>query len=104
VGADAYTAVDLRLGWRPVQDLEIALVGQNVFDRQHEEFAPFFGSSPVALVERSVFIQIILRCGRFCVYTLLSGIDLLHSATSLLFVICHMLLRPFNFHLAYIFG
>ncbi|WP_084676996.1 TonB-dependent receptor plug domain-containing protein [Massilia niastensis] len=34
----AYTAVDLRLGWRIRKGLELSLVGQNLFDSAHAEF------------------------------------------------------------------
>ena len=33
----SYLAVDVRWGWRPRQQLELALVGRNVFDRGHGE-------------------------------------------------------------------
>jgi iron complex outermembrane receptor protein len=34
----AYTAVDVRLGWRPNDRFELSLTGQNLFDEQHVEF------------------------------------------------------------------
>ncbi|MGZ8898909.1 MAG: TonB-dependent receptor plug domain-containing protein [Limisphaerales bacterium] len=34
----AYFALDLRLAWRPSENWEIALVGQNLLDEQHPEF------------------------------------------------------------------
>lgn len=34
----AYTAVDMRYGWRVRPDVELSLVGQNLFDRSHGEF------------------------------------------------------------------
>ena len=34
----AYTAVDLRFGWRPNDRLELSLTGQNIFDSTHIEF------------------------------------------------------------------
>ena len=33
----AYTELNLRLGWRPVPAFELALVGENLLDRQHAE-------------------------------------------------------------------
>jgi iron complex outermembrane receptor protein len=33
-----YVAVDVRLGWRPTEHIEFAIVGQNLFDNQHPEF------------------------------------------------------------------
>lgn len=34
----AYTALDLRLAWRPNQRLEVALIGQDLLDQRHPEF------------------------------------------------------------------
>ncbi len=34
----AYVAFDLRTAWKPMQNLELSLVGQNLFDNQHPEF------------------------------------------------------------------
>jgi iron complex outermembrane receptor protein len=34
----AYTAVDLRLGWKPNERLELSLAGQNISDARHVEF------------------------------------------------------------------
>jgi len=36
---DSFTRVDLRLGWKPTRKLELSLVGQNLQDAQHPEFA-----------------------------------------------------------------
>jgi iron complex outermembrane receptor protein len=55
---DAYTRVDVRLGWRPSRDkdLEISLVGQNLLDRRHQEFAGEIDVLP-ALIPRSIHVQ-----------------------------------------------
>jgi iron complex outermembrane receptor protein len=34
----SYVSGDLRLAWTPVQNLELSIVGQNLFDNQHPEF------------------------------------------------------------------
>ncbi|MBI2821699.1 MAG: TonB-dependent receptor [Acidobacteria bacterium] len=34
----AYTTFDVRLGWRPMDRLELSIVGQNLPDKQHGEF------------------------------------------------------------------
>ncbi len=39
LGIQSYTRVDARLGWKPTDEIEISLVGQNLFDSQHPEFA-----------------------------------------------------------------
>src|SRR5205807_2443332 len=36
----AYVALDVRLGWRPTKNLELAIVGQNLGNAHHAEFAP----------------------------------------------------------------
>lgn len=38
---DAYTRLDLRLAWRPIEQLELSLVGQNLLDPYHQEFSPY---------------------------------------------------------------
>ena len=49
----SYLALDLRLAWSPRKNLEIALVGQNLLDDQHPEFAPTFIGTERTEVERS---------------------------------------------------
>jgi outer membrane receptor protein involved in Fe transport len=36
-GASAYATADVRLSYRPTSNLEFALVGQNLFQKQHAE-------------------------------------------------------------------
>jgi iron complex outermembrane receptor protein len=50
----AYTAVDLRYAWRLRPDLELSLLGQNLFDRTHPEFNAAPGRSEF---ERGVFVR-----------------------------------------------
>jgi iron complex outermembrane receptor protein len=50
----AYSSLDLRLGWRPVPALEIAVVGQNLLDPHHEEW----GSVEI---RRGVYAQVSWR-------------------------------------------
>ena len=50
----AYTAVDARYGWRARPDLELSVVGQNLFDRRHPEFGSLPGRSEF---ERAVFLR-----------------------------------------------
>jgi len=48
----SYVQLDLRLGWSPRQDLELAIVGRNLLDNAHPEFASF----PLTReVQRSVY-------------------------------------------------
>lgn len=41
----AYVTADVRLSWRPRPDLELSLVGQNLFDAGHQEANQFFGTT-----------------------------------------------------------
>lgn len=43
----SYWRGDLRLGWKPIDQLELSLVGQNLFDHRHYEFQ---GTNPTAQV------------------------------------------------------
>jgi iron complex outermembrane recepter protein len=50
----AYTAVDVRYAWRMRRDLELSVLGQNLFDRSHGEFNPPATRREFA---RGVFLQ-----------------------------------------------
>ncbi len=52
-GIDGYVALDARLAWRPNKDLELSLVGRNLLDSSHGEYADETWSVPLA-VPRSV--------------------------------------------------
>lgn len=57
----AYAAFDLRLAWRPTEKLELSVVGLNLLDPQHPEFAPTQVITPQREVERSVYGQVTYR-------------------------------------------
>ncbi len=52
----AYTAFDLRLGWRPMPQLEASLSVQNAFDPRHPEWG---GAVNRAEFERAVFVRLV---------------------------------------------
>lgn len=54
----AYTAVDIRVAWRPRPDLELSITGQNLFDRGHGEFTDVSTRTEIG---RSVFFKILSR-------------------------------------------
>ncbi len=54
----SYTELDLRLAWRPVKDIELSLVGRNLLDKRHAEFASEALDVPQMLIERSIYGQI----------------------------------------------
>jgi len=61
---DAYLELDLRLGWRPLAELELELIGANLLDAEHPEFVELSGNAvggPGVLstqVERSVLARL----------------------------------------------
>jgi len=55
----SYAGLDLRLGWRATERLELAVVGQNLLHDEHAEFIP---SSPSPRkVQRGVYGKITWR-------------------------------------------
>jgi iron complex outermembrane receptor protein len=50
-----YTAVDARLGWRPTRAMEMSLVLENLFDREHAEF------TTASQYGRAVFLKLVWR-------------------------------------------
>ena len=44
-GIDGYVTADVRLSYRPSPDLELSLLGQNLFDGGHQEANQFFGTT-----------------------------------------------------------
>lgn len=52
-----YAAFDARLGWKPTDNMEIALIGKNLLGPRHEEIASplIFGDS--LAVERSCYLK-----------------------------------------------
>ena len=54
----AYTAVDLRMAWRPLRQLEASLSIQNAFDPRHAEWG---AAANRAEFQRAVFAQLVWR-------------------------------------------
>jgi len=44
LGVENYFVGDIRLAWRPTRRLEVAVVGQNLFDSRHYEFTDSMGA------------------------------------------------------------
>jgi iron complex outermembrane receptor protein len=53
----SYSSLDARLGWRVGGRFEVAVVGQNLLEKEHAEFVPegFLQTAP-AVIERSVYL------------------------------------------------
>jgi iron complex outermembrane recepter protein len=54
----AYTAVDLRYAWKLDKNLELSLVGQNLFDPRHAESASDFLSTQSVEIMRGGYVQL----------------------------------------------
>ncbi len=57
----AFLAVDVRLGWRISDSLELSVVGRNLFDRRHAEFRPTTIGTEATEVERSIYGSFTIR-------------------------------------------
>jgi iron complex outermembrane receptor protein len=53
-----YFNLDARLSWRPMARLELALVGQNLLEETHQEYAPDYVEFTPAKIERSVYMKV----------------------------------------------
>lgn len=61
IDVDSYVELDARLAWRPREDLELAIVGQNLLHGNHFEFAPTFVGHVPTQVERGVYAKVTWR-------------------------------------------
>jgi iron complex outermembrane receptor protein len=53
-GIDAYTELDVRVGWRASDQWDLAVIGQNLLDDGHAEFGPLESRGEI---ERSVLVK-----------------------------------------------
>jgi iron complex outermembrane receptor protein len=58
LGINNYTVMDLRLGWKPLPNLDISLIGRNLLDSQHPEFTFSFTRTQITEVQHSVYGKI----------------------------------------------
>lgn len=58
---NSYWGLDLRLAWRPKDWLELSVVGQNLIDSQHSEFAPSFIATQRTDVQRGCYGKVSFR-------------------------------------------
>ncbi len=58
---DDYTTLDMRLAWTPLKWLELAVVGQNLFEDHHPEFNPELIEISPTEVQRSVYGRVTCR-------------------------------------------
>jgi iron complex outermembrane receptor protein len=61
VDAPSYISTDARLGWRPSDCWEFSVVGQNLLEPHHVEFAPTLVQTTPTEVSRGVYAQVVWR-------------------------------------------
>ncbi|MCL4692594.1 MAG: TonB-dependent receptor, partial [Candidatus Hydrogenedentes bacterium] len=61
LGVDDYLTMDIRLAWLPRENLEFSLVGQNLFEDSHLEYAPSFINTVPSEVERGIYGKVSWR-------------------------------------------
>jgi iron complex outermembrane receptor protein len=52
---DSYITLDVRLGWKLHEDVELSVIGQNLLDDHHPEYKPEFIDTIPTEVQRSVY-------------------------------------------------
>ncbi len=57
-GVDSYFNLDVRLGYSPIDDLYLSVVGQNLLDTTHEEFNESTAFARSSQIRRGVFAQV----------------------------------------------
>lgn len=55
---DGYITLDARLGWHPVENFEISVIGQNLLDNHHPEFESELIATASTEVERSAYVKL----------------------------------------------
>ena len=55
----SYLTLDFRLAWSPRKDVQLAIVGQNLLDDRHPEFAPTFIGTQKSEVERNIYGMVV---------------------------------------------
>lgn len=56
----SYVRVDARVGWNPVETVEVSVVAQNLFNGRHQEAGPAFLVSPT-VIERRIYGKLTWR-------------------------------------------
>ncbi|MCP4693679.1 MAG: TonB-dependent receptor [Desulfobacterales bacterium] len=61
IDIDGYITLDIRLGWRPAENLEISLAAQNLLGEERPEFHDLFAPIVSTAVERGVYVKVAWR-------------------------------------------
>ena len=55
LGIASYQTLDLRLAWKPKSNMEVSVIGQNLLQSHHMEFAPEVIQTMPVQIQRGVF-------------------------------------------------
>ena len=58
IDVDPYLELDIRLAWRPDENIELSVTAQNLLNRQHAEFVDLFFGSPSTEIQRGLYSAI----------------------------------------------
>lgn len=61
LGIPGYFNLDVRLGWRPITNFEISVVGQNLLEAHHSEFTPSILAQNGTEIQRGAYVKLTWR-------------------------------------------
>jgi iron complex outermembrane recepter protein len=64
LGVDSYVSFDARLGWQPIEEVRLSLVGQNLLDSHRIEYSPEFVDTLPTETQRGLYGRITWSFGR----------------------------------------
>lgn len=56
-----FVTMDARMAWKPLRNLELSIVGQNLFQHQHQEFIPEYINTLPSTVVRSAYGKVAMK-------------------------------------------
>ncbi len=57
----SYKALDLRMAWKPISNVELSLIGQNLLQSHHQEFSPELIQTMPVQIQRGIFGKVTWR-------------------------------------------
>ena len=57
----SYKALDIRLAWKPISNVELSVIGQNLLQSHHQEFTPEVIQTMPVQIQRGVFGKLTVR-------------------------------------------
>ena len=60
-GIQNYVTLDARLSWKPIKDLELSIIGQNLLDSRHPEYLDEGYARPIVEIERGVYGKLLWK-------------------------------------------